>query len=1047
MPTEESTGSRGAAPDPWRDILRGLVTPGTTDPAGPNSGLGMGLGSRLGLGLQFELRELTPHTRERWNGPTSRTVGGRGAASTPGGAAAGRGEYRLGVRPVVRSARGWTRGTVTWSNIAQLRGRLDLDADQHRWFCQFGALHRAAGPALPGGDLAWVYLDEFVNPVLWDLLSQAQAIGIALVGSGSGATVRVAASAHLGLDATRSASGIRVSARLTVDGDPVEVRAGHAIGTHGVYVVDLERPRQVVLAPTAEPLGTAQRTLLGAGGGAGRAVAAALTAGIVVPDDGAEEFLREHVPALLAGLDVDSIDGTVTLPAPPPPTLVLTVRYAPRHTVDLTWHWDGHERSGPTPDPRAVVPEGALPYAWWPEPNGSDLPLPVASPRPVTLPLPITLRDLEAAEFVTTVLPRLAALPGVRVDGVGDAPHYRELRGAPVLTVTTQPTETNDWFDLGVNVAVDGRTIPFVPLFRALTKGRHKLLLVDGSYLDLRHPALESLAALVAEAAELTEWRTGLRISRHQTSLWADLADLADEAVAAPQWRALLDDAGEHASRPTPLPAGLRADLRPYQVEGFGWLAFLWRHQLGGILADDMGLGKTLQCLALVQHVTEQRRPDEPRRPFLVVAPTSVAPNWVTEAARFTPGLTVRRLSATDAASTTSVAETAAGADLVITSYALLRLDFDAYQAIALNSGWAGLILDEAQNVKNASARVHECARALEVPVTLAVTGTPMENSLTELHALFSLVTPGLLGSARSFGEQYVRPIEGVRTGITSGPGAGDAPADAARLRTVRLDRLRERIRPFLLRRTKELVAADLPEKQEQTLTVELAPEHRELYDLYLQRERQKVLGLVDDLDRQRFIVYRSLTLLRMLALDASLIDPEQAGVPSSKLDALLDQLDDVVAEGHRALVFSQFTSYLKLAAHRLAAAGVPFTYLDGSTVHRAGVIDEFRTGSAPVFLISLKAGGTGLNLTEADYVFLLDPWWNPATEQQAIARSHRIGQHRNVMVYRLIAADTIEEKVMTLQARKAALVDAVIDDGDLFGSVLTADEVRELLG
>ncbi|MBC7549659.1 MAG: DEAD/DEAH box helicase, partial [Cellulomonas sp.] len=481
--------------------------------------------------------------------------------------------------------------------------------------------------------------------------------------------------------------------------------------------------------------------------------------------------------------------------------------------------------------------------------------------------------------------------------------------------------------------------------------------------------------------------------------------------------------------------------------EGFGWLAFLWRHQLGGILADDMGLGKTLQCLALVQHVTEQRRPDEPRRPFLVVAPTSVAPNWVTEAARFTPGLTVRRLSATDAASTTSVAEAAAGADLVITSYALLRLDFDAYQALALDSGWAGLILDEAQNVKNASARVHECARALEVPVTLAVTGTPMENSLTELHALFSLVTPGLLGSARSFGEQYVRPIEGVRTGITSGPGAGDAPADAARLRTVRLDRLRERVRPFLLRRTKELVAADLPEKQEQTLTVELAPEHRELYDLYLQRERQKVLGLVDDLDRQRFIVYRSLTLLRMLALDASLIDPEQAGVPSSKLDALLDQLDDVVTEGHRALVFSQFTSYLKLAAHRLTAAGVPITYLDGSSVHRAGVIDEFRTGSAPVFLISLKAGGTGLNLTEADYVFPLDPWWNPATEQQAIARSHRIGQHRNVMVYRLIAADTIEEKVMTLQARKAALVDAVIDDGDLFGSVLTADEVRELLG
>ncbi|RYV53056.1 DEAD/DEAH box helicase [Pengzhenrongella frigida] len=911
-------------------------------------------------------------------------------------------------------------------------GRLDLDPEQHRWFCQFGALHRAAGPALPGADLAWVYLDEFVNPVLWDLLTQAQAIGIVFVGSGSGATVRVADGARLGLDAARSERGIRVSARLEMDGAPVEVRDGHAIGAHGIYVVDLERPRQIVLAPTLEALGAPQLALLGVRGG--RTVADALSEGVLVPGDRAEEFLHEHLPALRAGFDVGSVDGTVSLPAAAPPTLVLTARYSPGHTLDLAWHWDGHARSGPTPDPRAVVPDGMLPGAWWPAQDGTDLPRPV------------TLHDIEAAEFAATDLPRLAALPGVRVDTVGTPPNYRELLGTPVLTVTAQPTETNDWFDLGVSVTVDGRTIPFVPLFRALTKGRRKLLLVDGSYLALTHPALGPLAALIAEASEVAEWHTGPRISRHQTSLWADLVDLADEAIPAPQWSELLAEAGDRAPRSTPLPAGLHAELRPYQAEGFSWLTFLWRHQLGGILADDMGLGKTLQCLALVQHVAEQRPSGEPRRPFLVVAPTSVVPNWVSEAARFTPGLTVRRLSATDAASTTSVAEAAAGADIVVTSYALLRLDFDAYQALAQGSGWAGLILDEAQNVKNASARTHECARDLAVSFTLAVTGTPMENSLTELHALFSLVTPGLLSSARSFGEQYVRPIEGVRAGITTGPGAGSAPADVAQLRTVRLDRLRARIRPFLLRRTKDLVAADLPDKQEQTLTVELAPGHRQLYDLHLQRERQKVLGLLDDLDRQRFIVYRSLTLLRMLALDASLIDPDHADLPSSKLDALLDQLADVVAEGHRALVFSQFTSYLKLAAARLTAAGVPFTYLDGSTVRRADVIDDFRAGTAPVFLISLKAGGTGLNLTEADYVFLLDPWWNPATEEQAIARTHRIGQHRNVMVYRLIAADTIEEKVVALKARKAALVDAVIDDGDLFSSVLTADEVLELL-
>ncbi|WP_448059837.1 SNF2-related protein [Cellulomonas hominis] len=1056
----------GVGSELWRDVLTGLAAHGASGDSG-DAPAG-GIATTVPSALQFELRELTPHTRDRWNGPTSRTAG---LAEGP----PGNGEYRLGVRPVVRSARGWTRRTLTWSNIAHMRARLGMDAEQHRWFCQLGALHRAAEPARPGGDADWIYLDEFVNPVLWELLAQARAIGIELVGSGTGATVRVADRARLGLDATRSEQGIRVSARLTLDGEAVDVRHGHPIGTHGVYVVDLAHPRQVVLAPTDAPLGAQQLTLLGAGGR--RAVADALGAGVVVPADQAEEFVREHLPALRAGLDIDSVDGTLVLPPPAPPTLVLTVRFAPGHTTHLAWHWDGHRRSGPTPDPQTLVPPGTLPDDSWPDTKGTAGTAGTAATvgaagDDTALPLPVTLRDVEAAEFTATVLPRLAALPGVRVDTVGPRPDYHELQGPPVLTVTAQPTEQHDWFDLGVTVTIEGRTVPFVPLFKALAKGRRKLLLVDGSYLALTHPALEPLAALIAEARELAEWETGPRISRHQTSLWADFVDLADEAVPAQEWRALLEEVGDDAPRPTPLPHGLRAELRPYQEEGFRWLAFLWRHQLGGILADDMGLGKTVQCLALIQHVREQQQDGEPRRPFLVVAPTSVVPNWVTEAARFTPGLTVRRLTATDAASTTSVAEAAAGADVVVTSYALLRLDIDAYQAVARGTGWAGLLLDEAQNVKNPASRVHECARDLAVPFTLAVTGTPMENSLTELHALFSIVAPGLFPSARVFGEQYVRPIEGVRAGIAAGAGGADGsaadgsaaggeagtraderthglgglPADVARLRTERLDRLRRRVRPFLLRRTKERVAADLPDKQEQVLTVELAPAHRELYDLYLQRERQKLFGLIDDLDRQRFIVYRSLTLLRMLALDAALIDPEHAGLPSNKLDVLLEQLADVVAEGHRALVFSQFTSYLALAADRLTAAGVPFAYLDGSTTHRPEVIDGFRTGTAPVFLLSLKAGGTGLNLTEADYVFLLDPWWNPATEQQAIDRTHRIGQHRTVMVYRLIAADTIEEKVRALQERKAALVDAVIDDGDLFGSALTADDVRELL-
>ena len=229
-------------------------------------------------------------------------------------------------------------------------------------------------------------------------------------------------------------------------------------------------------------------------------------------------------------------------------------------------------------------------------------------------------------------------------------------------------------------------------------------------------------------------------------------------------------------------------------------------------------------------------------------------------------------------------------------------------------------------------------------------------------------------------------------------------------------------------------------------LHVELSEEHRRVYDTHLQRERQKVLRLVDDMDKNRFTIFQSLTLLRMLALDASLVDPEYAQVPSAKLDVLFEQLEDVLAEGHRALIFSQFTSFLKKAADRLDAAGVPYAYLDGSTRKRAEVIDSFKSGQAPVFLISLKAGGFGLNLTEADYCFLLDPWWNPAAESQAVDRAHRIGQTRNVMVYRMVAKDTIEEKVVALQDSKRQLISSVMDEGAGFGKVLNADDIRELL-
>ncbi len=375
-----------------------------------------------------------------------------------------------------------------------------------------------------------------------------------------------------------------------------------------------------------------------------------------------------------------------------------------------------------------------------------------------------------------------------------------------------------------------------------------------------------------------------------------------------------------------------------------------------------------------------------------------------------------------------------------MTSYALLRLDAAEYTGVS----WSALVLDEAQFVKNPQSQTHRVAAELPAPVKFAVTGTPLENGLTDLWALFHVVAPGLLSSWSRFGDDYVKPL-----------GSPDLRGDARKELT---DRLRRRIRPLMLRRTKESVAADLPPKQEQVVRVTLDPAHRALYERTLNRERLKVLDLIDDLARNRMIVFRSLTLLRMLALSPALVQqtdhdadddvaaPVRIPSPSAKLDLLLDELEQLAAEGRRALVFSQFTTFLRMVAEALDARGIGYEYLDGSTRKRPQVIDRFRTGAAPAFLISLKAGGFGLTLTEADTVFVLDPWWNPPAESQAVDRTHRIGQTRSVNVQRFIAEDTIEEKVLALAAKKAELFATMIDDDALFADDLTAEDIRSLL-
>jgi SNF2 family DNA or RNA helicase len=365
--------------------------------------------------------------------------------------------------------------------------------------------------------------------------------------------------------------------------------------------------------------------------------------------------------------------------------------------------------------------------------------------------------------------------------------------------------------------------------------------------------------------------------------------------------------------------------------------------------------------------------------------------------------------------------EVRARSDIVVTSYTLLRLDEDEYGALP----WGAVIFDEAQFVKNRTAATYRSARRLRARVKFAVTGTPMENNLMDLWSMLSIATPGLFPSPDTFTDTYRTPIE-----------AGGAPDVLARLR--------RRVRPVLMRRTKEEVATELPPKQEQVLSIPLSAGHRRLYDRHLAAVRKQVLGLVGDLDHNRIAVLASLTRLRQLSLSPALVEAGQPPV-SAKIDALVEMLGDMIAEGHRALVFSQFTSFLALVKARLDAEHISYVYLDGRTRNREQRINSFKNGTDPVFLISLKAGGFGLNLTEADYVFVLDPWWNPAVENQAIDRAHRIGQESTVMVYRLVSEDTIEEKVVALQERKRALFDSVVGEASSLAAPLSAEDIRGL--
>ena len=584
-----------------------------------------------------------------------------------------------------------------------------------------------------------------------------------------------------------------------------------------------------------------------------------------------------------------------------------------------------------------------------------------------------------------------------------------QARSAGALRISLR--SAGDWFGVSGTLEVEGGSVPLDDLLAALEEGR-RFVRVDGE----RWAVLsDELRTLVAEATAGVVQRRGSRtVSSIHAPVLQQLAEAGAELDAPSSWLQALDAIREAATWEPEVPAGLVGELRSYQVDGFRWLARLSRWAGGACLADDMGLGKTVQGLALLL----LRRAEGPA---LVVAPTSVGWNWLLEAERFAPSLRTREYRGPDRARLLDELE---AGDVLVTSWTLLARDREQLAA----RRWGTFVLDEAQAVKNPAAERTRAARTIGAGFRVALTGTPVENRTGELWSLFRVLVPGLLDSQEGFRRRFVVPIERHH----------DA---AAR------QRLAATIRPFLLRRLKGAVESELPPRTEIVHRVVLSTAERQLYEGIRTTAAAVLQAAGQDGDGGvRFQVLAALTRLRQAACHPRLLDPTSTA-PSAKEKALLRLVSDLRDEGHRALVFSQFVRHLELARAALREAGWRCLQLDGSTPakERRRLVEEFQAGTGDVFCISLKAGGTGLNLTGATYVIHLDPWWNPAVEDQASDRTHRIGQTRPVTVYRLVAGDTVEEKILEMQADKRELVEALISGADR-AAPLSVEELVELL-
>ncbi|KIO76239.1 helicase SNF2 [Pedobacter lusitanus] len=576
--------------------------------------------------------------------------------------------------------------------------------------------------------------------------------------------------------------------------------------------------------------------------------------------------------------------------------------------------------------------------------------------------------------------------------------------------------EDNDWFDINAIVYFGIHPIPFISLKQHILHKKREFLLPDGTIAIIPEKWFSQYGSLFS----LSDGGKMLKLKKHHIGL---INDLAGDGIANVTLQRKLQKLNDFENiEDVQMPAHFKGELRSYQKAGYNWFSFLREYNFGGCLADDMGLGKTIQTLAMLQKLKEEDELNNTHSTSLIIMPTSLIYNWLAEAKKFTPKLKI--LAHTGSARNKDVSHFIKY-DIVITTYGITRVDVNEIHNFYFNY----IILDESQNIKNPSSKSFKAVKQLKSRHRLILSGTPVENSVADLWTQLTFLNPGLLGTQAFFNEEYVQAIEKKKD------------EDKAK-------KLQAIIKPFVLRRTKEQVAEELPAKTEQIIYCDMSEDQASYYEKTKSAYRNDLLSSMDDgtYAKKQVQLLQGLTALRQLANHPLMIDEHYLS-DSGKFENVVHTLDNVLKGGHKVLIFSQFVKHLGIFRNHFEKELIPFAYLDGSTKNRGEIVAEFQENQdLKVFLISIKAGGVGLNLTQADYVFILDPWWNPAVEQQAIDRSHRIGQEKKVFIYKFIAKDTVEEKILALQNRKKRLASSLITTEESFFKSLSKEDIREIL-